>query len=232
MFFFLGRVLTLFFFLSFSVCQADTITLQPVGEYAEIETHKDFSAIEILRGPESEEKRSLAEKIHQNPGDYAPFSLLFLGIYYLEKGNLSQALHYMRAGIFRAVVDVQAAKDSSLENILPTMFRLMNEALVPYFQKNPDKRKQALEILVEISGTLMDWDSKTPRNYDVRWPCLHSIRATTAFALMGIASKPTYAKTGYATKEEYRKVLEENRNLFLKATREDIPSVQDQSKKL
>ena len=220
MFFFLRKILTLFFFLSFAACQADTKTLQSVGEYAEIDTRKDFSAIEILQGPESEEKRILAEKIYQNPGSYSPFTLLYLGIYYLEKDSVYQALHYMRAGIFRATVDVEAAKDYSLEGILPLMTALMANTLHAFFQKNPHKKKE-LSALIEVSRHLMDWDSKTPRNYDVRWPCLHSMKAIKATVVNEVD-----AKTGYATKEEYNEILKKHRSLFLAATKEEALSIQ------
>jgi len=226
MFFFLRKVLTLFFFLSFAVCWADTKTLQPVGEYAEIDVHKDTSAFEILKGPESEEKKSLAEKIHQSPGDYGPFLLLYLGIYYLEKDNLSQALHYMRAGIFRATVDVDAAKDNSLVDILPIMNQLMSTAVGAFFQKNPDKEKEGLSALMEVSRHLMDWDFKTPRNYDARWPCLHSSKGIKASVLNDVG-----AKTGYATKEEYNEILKKHRSLFLAATEKGISSIQSHSEK-
>lgn len=180
---------------------AEEIIVKPRGEFATIDVDKSWDVLMILKGETKGNKKKTVENMIKNPGDYNPAALLWLGLYLLENKDYSQGALYIRLALFRCIVDVEAAKDPSLSDVQPIFWQSIAQFLANG-RFNKEEITQIQLALKEQSKNVVSWDKATPRNYDVRWPCLHSIRGFTE------------EETGYSDPAEYQRILNQNYDKF------------------
>lgn len=197
------------FFLLFcnSMVFAEVIFIKPQGEIATISVEKSNNAYLVLRGGKPGDKVKVAAEVDANPGDYHPYALLALGLHYITEKNFEKAAIYLRGAAFRAVVDVKASNDSSLQDVVPTMFESMQIHTRLYL--TPSENQKYIDCLVKATENLINWDKMTPRNYDVRWASLHSIKASYGGNL------------NYASPAQYKKIVEDEYELFRQSAQSD-----------
>lgn len=198
--------------------QSGEVVIQPTGEYATIDVAASTEAFEILtkKTPAtSAELDAVAQRVEENLGDYNPFAIIGLGSYYLDKGDLDKFGLYTRFALFRLVVDIKLAKDPSVESIIEIVQDLIATIIKEVYLSKGGTANQALEALYKAVNQVISLDKATPRNYDARWPSLHSI---------GAFSNAPLAKL---TKEEVEKIIEQERADFIQTAKEEGHWVED-----
>lgn len=198
-------IVSLLIFSNLIYSETHTVYKQPQGEYAKIDVKDSFEASQILLGDKSslKEKKKWASKIEKTPGSYNPGALFALGLFYMAENDFKKAALYSRVAVFRAVIDVKFSQDASLEDVPTILFSRVHAALNQYVN-TPEKKEAWKEALLEATKQTVNWDKSTPRNYDDRWVCLHSIGAFTEKSLKKMDP------------QEKQKIIEEERYLFLK----------------
>ena len=191
----------------FSELISETPSTLP-GEYATIDEKNSREAVRILMS----DKYSLAERsrtanlVQAEPGNYTPWALLALGLYRLSQNHLNDAALFLRAAVFRIIVDTKISQDPDVDNVIEIAFDLIREYTETYID-TPQKKKAWAEALAQASKELEHWDRVTPRNYDARWISLHGT---------GVFSGKPLKKT---TPEQKEAIIEEENRLF----RENAP---------
>ncbi len=199
--------LLILFLTSTSSFAIKSIEVPAQGEYTTINVKKSHHSILILERMKKGSREAEAKKIENAPGDFTPFALLELGLYLLEKRDYNNAALFLRLAMFRTVVDVKAANDSSLNDVVPTMFGLIQSKVS---KLNKAERMKYIKALTEVSKKIINVDKNIPRNYDKRWACLHSIRAFSG------------GKINFATPKEYEKILQSEYRNYSKTIRNDL----------
>ncbi|MBS0616297.1 MAG: hypothetical protein JSR58_07100 [Verrucomicrobia bacterium] len=190
----------------------EEVIVKPQDEYATIDTKESNHLLDTLLDPNSpaKTKRSIITQIDKDPGSYIPIVLMAAGIYYLEH-DLDKAAHYCRAASFRTIVDVEWAQDSSLQDVPGIIHYNIQKAVAKHIT-TPEKKEAWLKSLQKATRELIAWDKTTPRNYDRRWVCLHSIGAFTGRPIASLSEekKKEILEKEYATfTKENKAVLEQ-----------------------
>lgn len=187
---------------------AEVIIHQPQGEYAIIANNiKDSSELlRILRGEVKGNKTEAAAKIENNLSQQIPLAILELGNYYIAQNDFEKAALFHRFAIFRTIIDIRASNDRSLDDALPISYSWIREALSKSSQQDVQIYSKKLRI---ITKQIIAMDKQIPRNYDIRWASLHSIKAFYQGHL------------DYAYGEELQKIIEQERESYIEAAKKD-----------
>lgn len=187
---------------------AEVILVEPQGEYAKIaENNKEsFELFQILVGDIKGNKAEAALKAEKKLRSQAPPTILELGNYYLSQGDFEKAALYHRFSLFRANIDVRASNDASLGDMYSLLYSSIKKAVSHLTKKD---RKTYVENLERVTNKIIVLDKSIPRNYDIRWASLHSIKAFTNGPL------------NYPDDEGLKKIIEQEREEYIKTAKED-----------
>jgi hypothetical protein len=199
-------VLIMAFLLTFStISYAETIVVKPRGDYATVQVEKSNAAFSILKGLKKGNKDRVAMDIKKNPGNFNPVALQQAGLYLIQKNELFEGCLLVRLAILRAVIDVEAANDPSLQDVIPILFRNMSGI------GNRTNKTDLTNAMILATKKVIELDKTTPRNYDKRWACLHSARAFI----------PPYRITNFATGKAYQKIVNKHYSLLIETSYKD-----------
>jgi len=205
------KIWTLALFLLFSsgtTINANGIVVEPRGEYAKISKNnkESFDLYEILAGAKPGDKKEAALKVQKNLGSQIPPTILELGNYYLSQGDFEKAALYHRLSMFRALIDVRASNDESLGDVIPTLYSWIQEATS---KLNQGDQKTYINNIKTVTKRIIALDKETPRNYDIRWPSLHSIQAFINGPL------------NYPNEDGLKKIIEEERASYISTAKKE-----------
>ena len=175
----LKKILSLICMLVSVQSWAQTVNeIRPMGDYATINVRKDMEIMELLSNDKVSKKEKLVvvQEIEENAGDFNPAVLASLSCYYLSNKDLKKGAFWARAALFRTIVDVKIHYDPSIEGISRMFYRGIAETGNKVIKTKAEQAKFISEL--KFAGAkIIDWDKRTPRNYDDRWVCLHSTKA-------------------------------------------------------
>lgn len=201
---------SILFFCSSPLLDAKIIEIPRSGDYAKIEVTNSMNAVKILTNKVAatkSSKKKIANQIENNPGAYNPAVLLSLCLYYMEVNEIEKSAFWCRAAIFRTAVDVRIHNDPSLKDIIPIFLDAYNQSLKKHIIP-AKKEKEYVEALAKATKKIIQWDIETPRGYDDRWVCLHSVKAFMGGSIEEISI------------EQKEKIIEEERKHFIEANKD------------
>lgn len=150
----------------------NTVTLDPVGEYAEIDTSAMTQAIDALFDASTREETVAA--VTANPGAYAPPVLMVLSeAIRVDGGDIGEAAFWFYAAQLRARGDANLVTDPTAAGAVDQL----NQRFGPAINQAMFADLDALESVVT---RVAEWDAETPRDYDPRWIALSGMGAMTA----------------------------------------------------
>ena len=152
---------------------AETIILQPKGEYANIDSRLAKQALTKLTQGTDEERLQIIRAVTAAPQDYAPPVFYALSSVLFASGLKDDAAFWFYAGQLRARFDANRCNDVSARSAVGVLNDRYGAPINRYAFQNPAK----LEALIE---RVVKWDRDTPHNYDQRWINLSGMGATTS----------------------------------------------------
>lgn len=147
-----------------------TIYLKPKGEYANIDTREVIKLDDILlRGTPAEKNQAIATVLAK-PDRYPPPVLYCTSKALMDQGKKDQAVFWFCAGQLRCRYDAARCADVSARAATGALNMQFSPFIVPYLREIKPKIETIVQQVVE-------WDRKTPYNYDHRWINLHGLAA-------------------------------------------------------
>lgn len=185
---------------------ADTITLPPQGEYAKIDVSLAEQSIQELTQSTEKIKAARISAILAAPDKYAPPVMYVLSNQLFAQGKKDEAAFWFYAGQLRARCDANRCADITAREGVSVLNDQYGTPINQYmFQHIPE--------LKELVPKVLEWDSKTPHNYDVRWINLHGMQAMQAS--LGEADPKTKAEALSLPKSEWEQIEKETRKQYL-----------------
>jgi hypothetical protein len=153
------------------------------GEYATIDTKADIAIIEQLRTGVTTENADLAAQVTRASGHHSPPVLFALAEWYYKQGQIDDAIFWLNAAGLRGLFDAKICTDTSAKSAIAELSQRMPPDLFRQQWKDPARIKRIVDRVV-------DWDAKTPADYDHRWISLHGLKAVNSGLGMNIAPGP------------------------------------------
>lgn len=192
---------------------AKDVALQPVGEYAEIDTHRENLVILMLQEGGEDRKKAMRMILSQ-PERYAPPVLMALSYFLFQDGRKDEAAFWFYAGQLRARFDANRCADVTARQAVSILNNQFGPPINQYMFQDANIPK--LEALVP---RVVAWDRKTPHKYDHRWINLHGRNAMSA-SLASQKGKPAEAKPLSMPQAQWPRIAEKTRNDYLEGFRE------------
>lgn len=205
----LVRLASLFGFLGLLTATpawSETKAVKPSGEFAQIDTRLANETIQILNSGTAEEKQATIARIKARPQDYAPPVLYAVSSALFASGEKDEAAFWFYAGQVRARVDANICVDATARQAVSVLNRQYGAPINQHAFQDIAK----LEALVP---RVVDWERKTPYNYDRRWINLHGMGAMTS--AMGTQSPGAPAALLSFPREQWNDIAEKTRVDYL-----------------
>ena len=198
--------LGIFVLLATQIVVAGTEVVTPRGEFAQIDTRLATETIQILAKGTAEEKQSTISKIKANPGNYAPPVLYVLSNVLFANGEKDEGAFWFYAGQLRARIDANICADLSARQAVGVLNQNFGAPINQYTLQDIPK-------LEELIPKVIEWERKTPYNYDRRWINLHGMGAVMSG--MGVQNKdPSQSSLSYP-KDQWNDIAEKTRTDYL-----------------
>ncbi len=146
------------------------IEVKPSGAYAEIDTKPLVAAMEQLLNGSPKGKREMAEEVIAHSDRYAPPVLFALSSELAGEGRRDEGMFWFYAGQLRTRFDINRCADQTVADIASLLTEKFGKSINSYAFKDPAKLKAVIQRVIE-------WDTRTPHNYDQRWINLHGMGA-------------------------------------------------------
>ena len=188
----------------------EDVAVKPSGDYAQIDTRLANKAIQVLAKGSVEERQRTIEQIKVAPDKYAPPVFYLLSEVLFQDGKRDEGAFWFYAGQLRANFDASRCADASAREAVSAL-DLEYAALINRYTF------QDLPKLEQLVAQVIEWDRKTPHNYDHRWINLHGMAATMAgLDVDGAGAKPAVLSL---PKEQWDEIAEKTRADYLAAFR-------------
>lgn len=152
---------------------AETKIVTPKGIYAQIDVRLTKEAMHALAKGTPVEKQKAIESIKTKPENYAPPVFYLLSNILFQDGKKDEGAFWFYAGQLRARFDANRCADVSARQAVGILNQQYGTPINKYMFQNIPK-------LEELIPRVVEWDRKTPHNYDHRWINLHGMRAMTS----------------------------------------------------
>jgi hypothetical protein len=146
------------------------------GESGAIDTTLSTQTIRDLKDGTAADRDKIIAKIEQEPDQYIPPVLYLISSFLFEEGKRDDAAFWFYAGQLRARYDANRCTNETAESAVRSLNHEFGGPINRYEISDPSK----LETLI---AKVVDWDRKTPHNYDQRWINLHCKIASNDKAL-------------------------------------------------
>lgn len=185
---------------------SETKTIKPGGKFAEIDTRLANETIQLLSSGTADEKQKAIARVKAQPENYAPPVLYALSSALFSSGDKDEAAFWFYAAQVRARVDANICADASARQAVSVLNRQYGGPINQHaFQDIPK-----LEALVPRA---VDWERKTPYNYDRRWINLHGMSAV--MSATGAQSPEASAGPLSLPREQWNDIAEKTRADYL-----------------
>ena len=199
----------------------ETIPVVPKGEYAQIDTRLANETIQVLARGTIEEKRKAIESIKGSPDRYAPPVFYLLSSVLFEDGKKEEAAFWFYAGQLRARFDANRCADISAREAVAAL----NEQYgTPINQFMFERLAKLEELILQV----VEWDKKTPHNYDHRWINLHGMDAVMSGLDVDNSDEEPAALS--LPKDQWSEIEEKTRTDYLAGFRAAMVQIKKQRK--
>lgn len=154
------------FLLLSSMALAQSQSVEPQGEFADIDTSADTKAVEQLL----KKRKSTIEKVLSKPNSYSPPVLYALSYALYERDRKDEAMFWFYLGQVRATSDARKSLDASAGQAVPVLNQQFGPNINQYAFLDLAKLRTTVEEVVT-------WDRENKRDYDPRWIALHGMQA-------------------------------------------------------
>ncbi len=202
-----------------NLASADSVTVQPSGEYALIDTRLASETLQVLANASAEDKQKTIAQIKASPDKYAPPVFYALSSVLFEGGEKDQAAFWFYAGQLRARFDANRCADISARESVAALNEEYGTPINEYTLQNlPKLEKLVLQVI--------EWDKKTPHNYDHRWINLHGMNAM--ISSLGGTGSSLKSRPVSLPKEQWDEIAETTRVEYLAQFREAMKQAKAQ----
>jgi AcrR family transcriptional regulator len=160
-----------------------TVVVEPVGEYAEIDTSVERALMAALLGPDEGTRHGAVAAAEAAPERYAPPVLYALSAALLHLGRPDDAAYRFFCGQVRARFDANRCTDRAAGSGVA----VLNERFGPQITAHAFADRELLRRTVIRA---VAWDRTAPHAYDHRWIALHGMGAFTGTRGGGGVSLP------------------------------------------
>lgn len=147
---------------------AENVTVKPQGAYATIDTSRATQTMRALADPA--QRPAIVDAVQAHPENYEPPVLFALSQALFADGKKDEGAFWFYAGQLRARFDANRCADESARSAVGVLNNNYGPPVNQYMFKDLAK----LEALIP---KVVEWDRKTPHNYDPRWINLHGMNA-------------------------------------------------------
>ena len=165
---------------------------------------------EPLSIEEVQELTHTLDQIKVAPGDYSPVELIEVAAVSAVMARYDDAATYYVAAMLRVRIDAIAADDPSLGDV-PVIFAMRFNQIVSENMSTEQKAtfdKLWPKLYIAAYENALEWDMKTPRNYDRSWVLQHSMKNFTGEEVKAISDE-RYADAVKEVHELYREQMAE-----------------------
>jgi hypothetical protein len=162
------------------------------------------------------EKQKTAERVEAHPENFAPFVLYALSRVFFDGGRKDEAMFWFYAGQLRATFDADRCADESAWAAVEALNDEYGPSINRYSFKNIAK-------LEELVPRVVEWDRKTPHNYDHRWINLHGMEAI----ISGLGGDSSGGQALRLPQDQWDSIAEATRNTYLNGFRMAMREVKE-----
>jgi hypothetical protein len=204
-----------------STLWAQSKSVIPQGQFAEIDTRLANETIAILSKGSAADQQSAIQRIKESPQDFAPPVFYALSHVLFERGDKDEAAFWFYAGQLRGRFDANLCTDSSARQAIAVLNQKYGRPINQYMFQDVPK----LEALIP---RIVEWDRRTPYNYDHRWINLHGMNAV----MSGLDDKPHVEAPSAmsAPKEQWEDIAEKTRTDYLSGFNQALAQMKSRSK--
>jgi len=193
---------------------ADEHVVAPRGEYARIDVRLANKTIAALSsGTDTERKRAI-EAIEAAPQKYAPPVFYLLSNTLFTQGRKDDGAFWFYAGQLRARFDANRCADVSARQAVAVLNQEYGTPINQYMFKDLPK----LEALIP---KVVEWDRKTPHDYDHRWINLHGMAAM----IEGLEGSSAKREALSLPRAQWDAIAEKTRSDYVEAFRKAVETV-------
>jgi hypothetical protein len=193
---------------------ADEHVVAPRGEYARIDVGLANETIAALTsGTESERSRAV-QAVEAAPQKYAPPVFYVLSNTLFDQGRKDDGAFWFYAGQLRGRYDANRCADVSARQAIA----VLNDRFGPNINLYTFKDIPKLQALIP---KVVEWDRKTPHDYDHRWINLHGMNAMVE-SLDSPEGKP---KPLSLPRAQWNAIAEKTRTDYLEGFRQALEMV-------
>ena len=149
---------------------ADETVVAPRGVYATIDVRLANDTIAALLGQDDGERSRAIAEIEASPAKYAPPVFYVLSSVLFTAGRKDDAAFWFYAGQLRGRFDANRCADVSARQAIAVLNDQFGLPINQYMFKDTARLQALIPKVVE-------WDRKTPHDYDHRWINLHGMAA-------------------------------------------------------
>lgn len=188
------------------------ITVAPTGEYATINMAASNKLIQSLQSSSRSERDQAAQVVLDNPQSVIPPVLCQLSAVLFERGEKDEAAFWFQAGRLRARYDANRCADVSAREAVGVLTQRYGPDINKYLFQDDERLKRTVHRAVE-------WEEKTPHDYDHRWINLHGLHAIQS----GLDPNGKSAKAPLSLPEDqWPRIAQETRDTYLKGLDEAL----------
>jgi hypothetical protein len=158
---------------SFQQTRGEQTSSSARNEYAKIDVTLTNDAIQVLKLGNRRERHAEMARIQASPQKYAPLAFCVMGEVMFNEGEVDEGSFWFYAGLLRATYDAQRCTDASARSAVRIADRQYGVNIRRYVAQEP-------ETMPAFFAKVVEWDRKTPYEYDPRWINLHGEKAMTA----------------------------------------------------
>lgn len=183
---------------------AETKVVTPTGAFAQIDTRLANETIRALSTGNKKEREAAIGAIRATPENYAPPVFYLLSNVLFEMGEKDDAAFWFYVGQLRARFDANRCADTSARQAVSVLNQEYGTPINQYTFKDIPK----LEALIL---RVVEWDRKTPHNYDHRWINLHGMSAM----MSGLGAPSSDATVLSLQEDQWNDIAEKTRTDYL-----------------
>lgn len=185
-------------------------------EFAPIDIRLANDTIEVLAKGDAEKRLRTIQQIKDHPENFAPPVFYVLSNVLFQLGNKDDAAFWFYAGQLRARFDANRCTDISAREAVD----VLNQQFGPPINQYTFQDISKLEVLIP---RVVEWDRRTPHQYDNRWINLHGMDVV----MYGMDAKPETSRTLSAPREEWEEIAEKTREDYLNGFKEAIAQIKN-----
>jgi hypothetical protein len=197
---------------------------QPLSSLFEIDVSTTTQAVIVLRIGNDVEKEAIAKEMKLKSENYAPYAFFILSEYFYKQGRTEDAFFWYNAGILRCWYDANRSTYGGAKKEVDSIRNNVPPDLIAEQYADIAKLKR-------IVGRVIEWDAKTPYNYDPRWLYLYYMEDDSGDEIRHDPKTPSKKIAMNLPEEQWAKIAVDVRNHYWKLREKDMESYKTTNQK-